>query len=336
LIIINENGSFGNHAADRERLPGHAPAPWDFLVEAARELGFAAVGVAPAGPVPAPARAAFGDWLDRGLAADMEYLSHHRAQRWDPRHPRMLADASAIVCVALPYGVGSIRSGLWKYVAAHARSRDYHVALHERLAVLAGRIADAFPGSRWRTFVDTAPLLERSWAIAAGLGAQGRHGGLVVPGIGARVLLGEILCGDVPPPSIAGERPIDPCGDCVSCAEACPTGAIVGQALVDARRCLSYHTIEQRRAPLDAQIRRKLKLVFGCDICTAVCPLERSGVHCRLEPPPHPGPATLGLAQIPDLEDTALGKLLEGTCLARGGPALVKRNARALLDARTP
>lgn len=158
------------------------------------------------------------------------------------------------------------------FVAHYARGRDYHKVLKKRCHRLAGAIRDVAPEFEGRCFVDTAPLMERGLARLAGLGWIGRNGCLIVPGLGSYVLLAEIVCNLhlVPDePTEAG------CGDCRLCVEACPTGACSGEVLVDARKCLSYLTVEHRgeiappyRAAMGAR-------VFGCDTCQVVCPHNR-------------------------------------------------------------
>ena len=312
-------------------LPGSRRAEWSFLGEAASGLGFAALGVAAAGPVPEEARRFFEDWLAAGRHGGMGYLERHRAQRIDPRHERMVPDASAVICAALPYASGAARGGFWDHVAAHARGRDYHATMRERLGSLARAIEDRYPECRWRVFVDTAPILERSWAVAAGLGTIGRHGGLIVPEVGARVVLGEIVCAGTPSPEGSPAAPrFEQCADCDRCVAACPTGAIGARGEIDARRCLSYQTIEHRGSEPPPEVGRTARLVFGCDECTAACPLESPSAETGLEEPQTLGPTTMTLERLVDAAPGEIEAILAGTCIERSGASIIERNARAI------
>jgi epoxyqueuosine reductase len=310
-------------------LPGHRPPPWGFLGAAAHRLGFAAIGVAPAGEADAAAIARYDDWLARGFGTGLAFAERWREVRRDLRHPGIVAGATAVVSAALPYGSGAARSGLWRHVAAHARGRDYHPTVRDRLALLAREIAARFPGARYRLFADTAPIAERAWAVSAHVGAIGANGALSVAGVGPRVVLGEIVLAAVPAVAPAGALPsAEPCTGCGACVAACPTGALREGGLVDCRACLSYHTIENTTGELPAEIRGEVRLVFGCDACTSACPrADAARERCALEPPPYLGPDDLdpeGIARMPDAE---LSRLLAGTCLERTGAAAIRRNA---------
>ena len=318
----------------RPTLAGHRPGDWAWLEEPAGRLGLVAAGVAPAGAVRPLAAERLRRWLAVGFHAGMGYMARNLAQRLNPSHRGIVEGANAVVCVALPYGDGAARAGIWRFVSSHARSIDYHAGIGRRLEALRAEITARFPGCRSRCFTDTAPLMEREWAALAGLGAVGRHGGLIVPGLGARVALGEIVVAGAPAP----ER-VDPppdfalCGDCRLCERECPTGAISSEGRVDARRCLSYHTIESRDPGLPREIAARISTIFGCDRCTDVCPLEK-GVACALEPPPHPGPDDLDPENLVGLSDRRIEELIEGTALERTGSAALRRNAILLAQRR--
>jgi epoxyqueuosine reductase len=148
-------------------------------------------------------------------------------------------------------------------------------------------------------------------------------------------LLGEIVCSGVPTPT-AGPLP-DPfhlCDDCSDCISACPTGAIVAPGIVDSRRCLSFHSIENTDDSVPGEIASSMALVFGCDTCTKVCPHDQTDLPSGLEPPPRPGPQDLDMAAIPQLDEQALTAMLTGTALFRTGPKTVQRNARYILAAK--
>ncbi|MCS7239127.1 MAG: tRNA epoxyqueuosine(34) reductase QueG [Thermoguttaceae bacterium] len=235
------------------------------------ELGFAAAGIAAAQE--SPHWLTFKSWVDEGYAGEMAYIPQ-RLEAY--RHPEgVLPGCQSIIVLAAPYRPSSpdpLPLGAGR-VAAYAASRDYHQVLRQQLRELAITVQNVFPDSRVRTALDTAPLLERSFAVLAGLGWLGKNCMLIHPRFGSYLLLGEVL-------TTAKLQPDSPfpgthCGTCGACIEACPTGALVAPYLLDPRRCISYWTIEARGlAP------RELRPLFGdwffgCDVCQQVCPWNR-------------------------------------------------------------
>jgi epoxyqueuosine reductase len=315
----------------KKNLPGRRSQSWEFVEPLARELGFVAVGVAQAGKVPPVAAAKFDSWIGQGHHAGMDYMARYRDRRFDIRHPGMKKDAQAVVVAALPYGDGVPGRGIWKYVAAHARGRDYHHTMREHLSPMAEKIKDRFPGCEYRIFVDTAPVMERTWALSAGIGSLGKNGMILVPGVGSRVLLGEIVCSSVPSPPEGDSYGIfDLCGDCDACLKACPTGALMSPAVVDCSRCLSYWTIEYRGSDVPKAVASKMSLIFGCDICTSACGRINARSDSSLEPPPASGPPDVRLEDIGSMDSAMLDELILHTPLERTGTDAIKRNARLI------
>jgi epoxyqueuosine reductase len=252
----------------------------DTIREMARACGFELAGVARAMPTPDFGR--YAEWVSAGFAGEMGYLRDHRAAlRDDARN--LLPEARSVVCVgkiyntALPYST-RFDEPERAWIARYGWGNDYHdVVRHglERLDAMLRDRADAGPPYQSRICVDTAPLLERSYARAAGLGWIGKNTCLINQREGSWFFLGELLTSleiepDSPPP--------DRCGSCTRCIDACPTAAIVptgdGFAL-DSRRCISYFTIELRSAIPEDWRTAMGKHVFGCDICQDVCPWNR-------------------------------------------------------------
>jgi len=235
----------------------------------AAESGFARAGVAPAGELPRQDREATDAFLARGYDAGMDYLRRHAAKRVSPR--RIVPDARSVICLAVSYAPAvEPQAGPGEAtIARYARGRDYHKVLKRRCRALMDAIRAEVPDFAGRAFVDTAPVAERSLAQLAGLGWVGRNGCLIVPGLGSYVVLAEIVC-NLP---LAPDAPAaDSCGACTACVDACPTGACTGETLVDARRCLSYLTIEHA-GDIPPELRPALGgRVLGCDRCQEVCP----------------------------------------------------------------
>jgi epoxyqueuosine reductase len=256
-------------AARREGAGVRLPATT--VLESCRELGFAAAGVTPA----EPSRRAgeLRAWLGEGRHGEMGYLARNVEVRIDPR--RLLPGARSIICVAdrchdgrteAARPAGGRPSGR---IARYARGDDYHRVMKRRLHRLCDRLARLVPGDRFRACVDTAPILEREHAERAGLGAVGKHTLLIRRGVGSYLLLGEVLTTAELEPSEPSEP--DPCGTCSRCIDACPTDAITPWS-VDARRCISYLTIEHRSS-IGAALHEAIgDWIFGCDICQEVCP----------------------------------------------------------------
>jgi epoxyqueuosine reductase len=246
----------------------------------ALDLGFEAVGIAPVTRLDAQAH--YEAWLAAGRHGEMRYLGSrkHRERRADPA--RLLPDIRSVVCVALCHEPGRdpARDRRLGRIARYAAGEDYHRVMHDRLLALEREIMHEFlPGSRALWYSDTGAILERGWADRAGLGWIGKHAGLLAECLGSWFLLGEVL--------VDRELPADPpvererCGTCTRCIDACPTAAIVAPYQLDARRCISYLTIELRGA-IPVGMRAAIgDWVFGCDVCQEVCPWNRFAPESR-------------------------------------------------------
>ncbi|MEZ4358698.1 MAG: tRNA epoxyqueuosine(34) reductase QueG [Kofleriaceae bacterium] len=259
------------------------------LVARARALGFHRAALVPLEPP--ISLESYRAWLDAGHAGEMHYLGspEHLACRADPR--ALLAEARSMLVVALahqrgdppvPPGDGE-RAGaaplarLRGRIATYARSEDYHMILRDRLVQLARELAELLGRPVLaRSCVDAAPVLERGWAERAGLGFIAKNTMLIAPGLGSHVLLGELLLDlELPPaPAAAPAAPRRRCGGCRACLDACPTQAFVDAYVLDARRCISYLTIEHRGV-IPRALRAGLgSWIFGCDVCQDVCPFN--------------------------------------------------------------
>jgi epoxyqueuosine reductase len=300
------------------------------VVDAARGLGFHAVGVAPVEP--SRRYRAFEEWLEGGMHGEMAYLADP-VQRVARADVRMLLDtARSVIVVALAYDPSVVpASRLSGQVARYARARDYHSIIKARLRELADQLSRlvARPVAS-RPCVDTAPVLERDLAARAGIGFVGKNTLLIAPGLGSWLLLGELLV-DVelePTPAQEASR----CGSCRACLDACPTGAFVGPHQLDARRCISYLTIEHR-GPIPRQLRPAIGTrVFGCDVCQEVCPFNAAAPQ-RTAPDRELGltrraaqRSALDLIRTLGLGSAQMRQLVRGTPLRRAGRDGLLRN----------
>lgn len=293
-----------------------------FVKASALEAGFHEVGIACAGPLdPGP--------LDRVLAAgaeaDMEWLRTQRELRLDPA--KVLPGARAVIAVALSHAVpeGTGPAPGFGEVARYARGRDYHVVMKRKLARFAERIRERDPAASLFPSCDVAPVMEKAWAQRAGLGWVGKNGCFLTPRHGSWVLLGTVLTDrelapDAPSP--------DRCGACALCLPACPTGAIPEPGFVDARKCISFWTIERRGVIPPEPAGRLGRWVFGCDDCQVVCPWNRPQTATSdVDLVPRPGQRALAIAELLRLTEDAYRRRFNGTSLARARFDGLVRNA---------
>ena len=241
----------------------------------ARALGFQSLGVSSGDLTQAESHLL--EWLDRGYHGTMTYMSRHGSARTRPHE--LLPGTVRIISVRMDYrpedvvdslaGLEDLRNG---YVARYAVGRDYHRLMRRRLQRLADHIADAIGPFLYRAFTDSAPVMEKPLASHAGLGWIGKHTNLINKNAGSFFFIGELYT-DLPLP--VDEPVTDHCGECSRCITACPTGAIVGPYQLDARRCISYLTIELKDS-IPVELRASIgNRIFGCDDCQLVCPWNR-------------------------------------------------------------
>lgn len=233
------------------------------IKKALKAAGFDAVGLAPAEPLGDDGRRLM-DWIGSGFMGEMQYLARNARTRSEPRS--LLPGARSVIVAAAAYAPPERLQGP---VAAYALYRDYHLALDDALLRGVEAIERLDGTARSRIVVDTSPLLERALARRAGLGWIGYSTNLITPSFGPFVLLGAIVT-TLP---LEPDEPLDggACSECGRCIEACPTGALIEPYRLDARRCISYLTIE-KKGPLDEGEAESLGgWAFGCDLCTAAC-----------------------------------------------------------------
>lgn len=297
----------------------------------AHELGFYSVGIAAADVSPHAER--YREWLAAGRHGTMDYLARNVERRIDPRET--LPGAKSVIVVTLPYvsdvdfpAPDDSKDGR---IARYARGRDYHKVMPPRLRELARHIADDDAYRTWYT-ADTGPLLERDWAERAGVGWIGKNAVVIDPEVGSWFFLGVVVTDRPYPPDPPAT---DHCGTCRRCLDACPTDAFVGERSVDARRCISYWTIEHR-GELGEFEDRLDGWIFGCDICQEVCPFNRrSG---RTAPPVlddfTPRALPTDLDSLADIDRERFLQAFAGTAVTRTGWQGIARNAHAVRSAK--
>lgn len=238
----------------------------------ARQLGFFACGIAKAAPVEEAEANAYRRWIAQRGHADMHYMEDHVEKRLDPT--LLLPGAKSIIVVALNYAPAQHANEQELHLAAYALGKDYHDVLKERLRQLVEVLQLPTANEALKICTDTVPILERYWAVQAGLGFIGRNHLLIIPHAGSMFFLGEIVttCETDSYDTPSGLS----CGGCQRCVEVCPTGALDNPLMFDSEKCLSYQTIEHR-GPLSDNAKNHLgNVIYGCDRCQQVCPWNRS------------------------------------------------------------
>jgi epoxyqueuosine reductase len=289
--------------------------------------GFARVGFAAVQPLE-PEGSWLGRWLDEGMHAEMAWMDRSRSARLDPTE--LLPGAATVAVMAMPYAhpAPADPGGMTGLVSSYARGRDYHNVIGKALRRMQRSLRERFPDLGSYASVDSRPVYERAWAARAGIGFAGRSSCLIVPGLGTRVFLATLLLDRGLPPS---PPLVADCGTCARCLKSCPTGALVAPGRLDARRCLSYLTIEHR-GPIPEALRPAMgRRVFGCDACQDGCPRSRPvhGGHPAFEP--CPGHSWLDLPALLTEDDEALERRLEGSPIRRARATGLKRNAAVVL-----
>jgi epoxyqueuosine reductase len=302
-------------------------SPEEQVKTLALQAGFSLCGIASLSRAP-QSLASLEDWLAQGFHAGMAWMERQKDKRLDPR--LVLPGCQSLICLGLRHDPGRMDEGGLRgkaRVARYARGEDYHCVLGRKLAWLQAGLTAAFPApAQFRGYADTGPVAEKAWAAAAGLGWQGKNSCLINEQSGSWMLLAVVLCTlELKPDAPA----VDRCGSCQLCLQACPTQALVAPGVLDARRCVSYLTIEHR-GELAPELAKGVGLnVFGCDICQQVCPWNRKALPA--------GDAALKARpelEEPDLsswlamDEQAFSARFKDTAIKRAKLEGLRRNAR--------
>lgn len=291
--------------------------------QAIRE-GFAVAGIAliPGGERIRLRTAALQRWLEQEHQADMAWMRDPRRQAIST----LLPGARSLLAVGLNYYVNAHQQPGSPRIARYGWGRDYHRVIDQRLRRLGRWLDQQQPGCRWRACVDSAPLMDKTWAEEAGLGWIGKNGNLISTSHGSWLLLGHLLT-DL---ELDADQPAQPlCGGCSRCLPACPTDALKEPFVVDSRRCIAFHTIENREAVLPVPSHG---WIAGCDICQEVCPWNRQRARSSDDPQVQPRPWVLNSsrAELLSWSDEQWGEQLRASALRRIKPWMWRRNLRHL------
>lgn len=307
-----------------------SPSRWiEFDLTLMEGSGVARFAIAAVDEVEPRQQQLYHDWICSGRAGEMTYLERYGDVRSNPA--LLLDGARSIICCAIPYYWPLPDEKRPLSIARYALGRDYHDVVRRRLEAVAERIRANYGGDT-RVCVDTAPLRERYWAARAGLGFIGRNNQLIIPGLGSYFFLGEILTtAPLQPAPSATDIPADPCSGCDRCLRACPTRALNPDGSCDARRCLSYLTIEYRGDfPPGTDLHGSL---YGCDRCAAACPCNARPLPTTIEEfRPNPTLLSLTADDVIEMTPDRFAATFRGSPMKRAKLKGLLRNALSLKD----
>ncbi len=311
-----------------EALPAETSSLEDRLEAVARAQGFVAFGIADADAAPQTA-ARLNQWLAEGRHGDMIWMESRAAQRGSPKG--LWPEVKSVIALGMSYAPAHDPLALADHpgrgrISVYAQGGDYHDVVKKALKAVARWLVAEVPGTELKVFVDTAPVMEKPLAAAAGLGWQGKHSNLVSREHGSWLFLGAIYTTLALAPNVPGR---DRCGSCSACQDACPTQAFPAPYRVDARRCISYLTIEHD-GPIPLDLRRGIgNRVYGCDDCLAVCPWNKFAetAHAHRAFLPRGELVAPSLADLLALDDAGFRQVFAGSPIKRIGRGRMVRNA---------
>lgn len=290
----------------------------------AHSLGFLDCAIVPAGQLQEE-KDHFSRWLKKNMHGEMQYMNRNVKKRLDPR---LLVENTKSIIVVLQnyYPRTTQKNPESPVISKYAYGTDYHFVMKDKLRKLLRFISDEFGPCNGRPFVDSAPVLERAWARRAGLGWIGKNSNLISVEHGSFFFIGELFV-DIELPYDSPKKESDHCGTCTKCIDACPTKAIVENRVIDARKCISYQTIELKDE-LDANLKGKFEnWIFGCDICQDVCPWNlKSTVHNEPAFRPHPKLLELSPADWHNMDKSLFNELFKNSAVKRTKYKGLKRN----------
>lgn len=296
------------------------------IKEYAYQLGFEACGICKAEAVDVENQQYFKQWIADSYHADMDYMSRNEEKRFNPE--LLVGGAYSIICVALNYYPDTKQPEEFPQFAYYAYGKDYHDVVKAKLQQLYSYIQSVDSLVSGRFFVDTAPVLERYWAAKAGLGFIGKNSLLIIPKKGSYFFLGELIVNV----ELEYDFPLNlSCGNCTRCIDACPTKAIVRPKVIDANKCISYQTIENKREMDENIIPVLNNRFYGCDICQQVCPWNRySRPHKTEEFNPSLAFLALSYEKLESLTEDEYREIFRGSAVKRAKYSGLKRNLEAL------
>lgn len=296
----------------------------------AQDLGFQFCGIARATKLDEDARR-LEQWLHQGMHGKMQYMENYFDLRTDPT--RLVPGARSVITLMMNYYPKEAQQPATPKIAKYAYGQDYHEVIRAKLKELLNRVREQVGSIEGRGFVDSAPVLERAWAVRSGLGWIGRNGNLINKQSGSFYFIATLIV-DL---ELEYDDPIakDYCGSCNRCVETCPTDAILPDKVIDGSKCISYYTIELKDELLPADMQGKFDdWMFGCDACQDVCPWNRfSSPHHQQEFNPIPEILNLGKDAWEAMNEDAFKTIFRNSPLKRTKFAGIQRNLKFIKTA---
>jgi epoxyqueuosine reductase len=290
-----------------------------------KQLGFDYCGIAKAELLDDDAKR-LEQWLNKGMHGSMQYMANHFELRVDPT--KLVPGAKSVITLLLNYYPSAKQNAEAPGISKYAFGKDYHEVIREKLKTLMQLIKEQIGDINGRGFVDSAPVLERSWAVKSGLGWVGKNGNLINKQNGSFFFIATVIC-DL---ELEYDSPFvkDYCGTCTRCMDACPTDAILPNKVVDGSKCISYYTIELKDALIDESMKGKFdNWMFGCDVCQDVCPWNRFSKATREQQfTPIPEILNLTTSQWEELSEETFRQIFKNSPLKRTKFAGIQRNLR--------
>ncbi|HEX4959120.1 MAG TPA: tRNA epoxyqueuosine(34) reductase QueG [Lacibacter sp.] len=290
-----------------------------------KQLGFDYCGIAKAELLDEDAKR-LEQWLNKGMHGSMQYMANHFDLRIDPS--KLVPGAKSVVTFMMNYYPSVKQVEDAPKISKYAYGKDYHEVIREKLKALMKLIKENIGDINGRGFVDSAPVLERSWAVKSGLGWVGKNGNLISKQNGSFFFIATIIC-DL---ELEYDAPFvkDYCGTCTRCMDACPTNAILPNKVVDGSKCISYYTIELKDALIDESMKGKFdNWIFGCDVCQDVCPWNRFSKTTKEQQfTPITEILNLTTSQWEELSEETFRQIFKNSPLKRTKFAGIQRNLR--------
>ena len=295
----------------------------DLIKTEAKRLGFMDCRISKAGFLEEEAPR-LEEWLANGSHGKMSYMENHFDKRLDPT--KLVEGAKSVISLSLNYYSTETRSDIdAPKISMYAYGRDYHKVIKAKLKALINYIHEEIGEVGGRAFVDSAPVMDKAWAVKSGIGWMGKHSNVLSKKTGSFYFISELIL-DL---ELSADSPVtDHCGKCTACIDACPTGAIIKPYVVDGSKCISYFTIELKDEIFPKEYHGKFDdWVFGCDICQEVCPWNRfSKQHKEPDFYPHKDLLNLTKSEWKELTEDVFQKLFKGSAVKRTKYQGLKRN----------
>jgi epoxyqueuosine reductase len=295
----------------------------DLIKTEAKRLGFMDCRISKAGFLEEEAPR-LEEWLANGSHGKMSYMENHFDKRLDPT--KLVEGAKAVISLSLNYYSTETRSDIdAPKISMYAYGRDYHKVIKAKLKALINYIHEEIGEVGGRAFVDSAPVMDKAWAVKSGIGWMGKHSNVLSKKTGSFYFISELIL-DL---ELSTDSPVtDHCGECTACIDACPTGAIIKPYVVDGSKCISYFTIELKDEIFPKEYHGKFDdWVFGCDICQEVCPWNRfSKQHKEPDFYPHKDLLNLTKTEWEELTEDVFQELFKGSAVKRTKYQGLKRN----------